>query len=500
MTRSRSIEPRRRLTRRSLLGGATALGAAAALGLPCDAQAQRSTPRSEQRAGMPTLAPPLDADVIVIGAGLSGLHAAQLFEDAGLAVVVLEADGRVGGRVRTLLDLPERPEAGGSEVGAYYARILEQIRRFGLRTRRLEFGGLDFALQVDGRLLRGRDWPDSPLNTIPGAAHRANPAFLDLAYLPRDTGLAELDSWLTDARGRPDPSLAQKYRELGANAQALRYLQLAAQGDDLANESWLWNLRRKKGIDWGRQTGGGAFMQLVGGMSQLPIAMAAALQRPPVLGAVVTAIETRGDDGVVVQTRGGRHWRARFALCTMPLTVLHRTRISPALPPLQAEAVARIPYGHGTSVFLRILEPFWEVDGFGSSLWSDGEAGRAYDWSTPSGRYVWSLFAGVANRPLRRLDDAAAMRHATRVLIAARPSMKGRVAAFGAMNWSRHPWSRGTFAYRSPGQIARYGNVAAEPHDNIHFAGEHTAVLMQGMEGAMESGERAALEILARQG
>ncbi|MCC6170427.1 MAG: FAD-dependent oxidoreductase [Gammaproteobacteria bacterium] len=499
MTRSRCIGPRRPLTRRELLGGATALGAAATLGPLQAARAQHAAPRSGKRPDAPTLAPPLDADVIVIGAGLSGLHAAQLLEDAGLAVVVLEADVRVGGRVRTLLDLPERPEAGGSEVGAYYARILEQIRRFGLRTRRLEFGGLDFALHVDGRLLRGRDWPDSPLNTIPGAAHRANPAFLDLAYLPRDTGLAELDSWLTDARAMPDPSLAQKYRELGANAQALRYLQLAAQGDDLANESWLWNLRRKKGIDWGRQTGGG-FVQVVGGMSQVPIAMAAALQRPPVLGAVVTAIETRGDDGVVVQTRGGRRWRARFALCTMPLTVLRRTRITPALPSLQAKAVASIPYGHGTSVFLRIREPFWEVDGFGSSLWSDGEAGRAYDWSTPSGRYVWSLFAGIANRPLRRLDDAAAMRHATRVLTAARPSMKGRVAAFGVMNWSRHPWSRGTFAYRSPGQIARYGNVAAEPHGNIHFAGEHTAVLMQGMEGAMESGERAALQILARQG
>jgi monoamine oxidase len=54
----------------------------------------------------------------VIGAGLSGLQAAQLLEDGGLDVLVLEADTRVGGRVRTLLDLPERPEAGGSEVGA----------------------------------------------------------------------------------------------------------------------------------------------------------------------------------------------------------------------------------------------------------------------------------------------------------------------------------------------------------------------------------------------
>jgi monoamine oxidase len=311
-----------------------------------------------------------DADVIVIGAGLSGLHAAQLLEEAGLAVLVLEGDRRVGGRVRTLLDLPERPEAGGSEVGAYYARVLEQIRRFGIQTRKLEFGGLDFALQVGDRLMPGKDWADSPLNTLPGAARRANPAFLDLAYLPKDTGLAELDSWLTTARATPDPSLAQQYRELGANEQALRYLQLAAQGDDLAQESWLWSLRRKKASDWGRQATGGAFMQVVGGMSQVPIAMAGALRRPPRLGAVVIAIETRGADGVVVHTRGGGRFRSRFAICTQPLTTLRDTRISPALPRLQAEAVARIPYGQGTSVFLRITSPFWTQDGFGSSLWS----------------------------------------------------------------------------------------------------------------------------------
>lgn len=82
--------------------------------------------------------------MIVIGAGLSGRQAAQLLVDGGLSVLVREADTRVGGRVRTLLDLPERPEAGGSEFSAYYAHVLEQIRRFGIQTRKLEFGGLDF--------------------------------------------------------------------------------------------------------------------------------------------------------------------------------------------------------------------------------------------------------------------------------------------------------------------------------------------------------------------
>jgi phytoene dehydrogenase-like protein len=43
----------------------------------------------------------MDADVIVIGAGLAGLQCARSLTDAGLAVTVLEAGDEVGGRVRT---------------------------------------------------------------------------------------------------------------------------------------------------------------------------------------------------------------------------------------------------------------------------------------------------------------------------------------------------------------------------------------------------------------
>lgn len=76
--------------------------------------------------------------------------------------------------------------------------------------------------------------------------------------------------------------------------------------------------------------------------------------------------------------------------------------------------------------------------------------------------------------------------------------MRGQVEPIGVMNWSAHLWSRGTYAYRAAGQIARYGNICAQAHGRLHFAGEHTAVLVPGLEGAMESGERAALEVLER--
>jgi len=47
----------------------------------------------------------------------------------------------------------------------------------------------------------------------------------------------------------------------------------------------------------------------------------------------------------------------------------------------------------------------------------------------------------------------------------------------------------------APGQIRRFARVMAAPHGRVHFCGEHTARANRGMEGAMESAERVALEL-----
>jgi monoamine oxidase len=77
-----------------------------------------------------------------------------------------------------------------------------------------------------------------------------------------------------------------------------------------------------------------------------------------------------------------------------------------------------------------------------------------------------------------------------------RPAAKGALEVVAYKSWYRDPFSSGDWAVWQPGQISELAPHVSTPHERIHFCGEHTAVSNRGMEGAMESGERAAFEVL----
>ena len=63
--------------------------------------------------------------------------------------------------------------------------------------------------------------------------------------------------------------------------------------------------------------------------------------------------------------------------------------------------------------------------------------------------------------------------------------------------WTGYPWTKGSYSYWKVGQYTRFAGAEREASGNCHFAGEHTSIDFQGyLNGAVESGERAAGEIL----
>ena len=435
-------------------------------------------------------------DVAIIGAGLSGLHAATILEKQGMKVVVLEARNRVGGRVLTLNNKEEMPESGGFEIGPKYARILDQINNLGVKITPWQSNKIKFMINIQGRSMNAEDWSKSDINQQPKNLRSLPPYALKSIFMKKTQPLEELDSWLEKSNFDRDISLYEFYTKNNANRQALRLLRHSAQAENLHNESLLWNLKKARAAKF-EMSGNNPMSLVVGGMSTLPKKMSQIIKGDLRLNTIIKHISSN-KNYIELKTSKNDSIKAKFVICTVPASTMSDINIEPALPKKQSEAIKSIPYGQSTSIFLSVKEPFWEIDGMGSSIWSDSTISRAFNWSTPNGKYIWIYLSGSTNYAIRSWDNNDIMSYTLRELEAIRPSTKNRVEPIAVKNWSKDPFVYGTFAFRGPGQIRKYGDVINNSHHRIHFAGEHTAILQAGMEGAMESAERAVFEILDR--
>jgi monoamine oxidase len=76
------------------------------------------------------------------------------------------------------------------------------------------------------------------------------------------------------------------------------------------------------------------------------------------------------------------------------------------------------------------------------------------------------------------------------------PGIRSQFEKGSVQRWSLDPWSRGAFPVFKPGEMSTLMPTIARPESGIHFAGEHTSSWTGWMEGALQSGERAAREVL----
>ncbi len=458
---------------------------------------------------------PLESvDVAVVGGGLAGLNAAMTLVGNGASVRVLEGDVRAGGRVRTADRFPHRPDLGGVQIGPMYARVRDVARRLNVRLEPGAHVNAPYSFVLEGKLIGAKAWPESPLNRLVGPERRVPPHAMGGFYVEQRSPFTGLEDWLQPGAARYDISLAQWLQQQKASPEAIRLIRISQGSTPLEQMAVLRMMQEatRSKVDVQRisqlpdMQGKDVFERfalasshVVGGTSRLVEAIVASLGDRVRFNARVRSIRMdRG--GSELRCEDGTRVRARYVVVAVPFSVLRDIEISPGLRGEQADAVLRMPYHYQSQVWLQVRRPYWDEDGLDASLWTDGPVTLVRQQLEHDGsrELISALAFGPKSRQLDALAPADRGRRVLDYLATVRPSTAGRLEYLGVHSWAEVPLVRGCSHQYVPGKVMAWSREMVKPHERIHFAGEHTRRLEVGMESAMETGERAALEVLQR--
>lgn len=441
-----------------------------------------------------------NADVIVIGAGISGLYATQRLIQEGANVLVLEARERVGGRMATSTFNGELYDIGAHWVAPHATQLRTLISELKIPLNQQYHAGKSaLILHKNTRVFKQHNPWFTPwvalevrrvyrkLNKLIHRLQTTNKQYyVHLAQIDR----LSFGAWLTQQCRHKETIalfevLCKIYFFAMPNEISLFYV--VDQSNSHKGAENLFQLRLTHNQE-----------RITGGTQRIAEQLAAKMPQQVLTDTPVLAI--RQDTESVIAYSRGHSFRARYAILAIPPAVTEQIYFEPTLPAVRDTLNQRVLMGRAISATLCFDYPFWRENGkSGVVISNTGPATMVHDVSPAHGTEgaLACLISG---------DDAThwgaqPKSERLRALVAQlQPWFGDEITAYRGLierDWNTERWSRGAAGFMPTGS-ASYIQSLGLPVGRLHFAGAETAIHWTNtIEGAIEAGERAAAEVVA---